>query len=292
MMVQCGGLGLYTIFSVLAGLQIGRLISTITGTPPAYRNLVQCTIALANVGNLPLILMSSLSSLSGPSLSGSDRSILYVAVCMAAHSILNFCIGNHLMKPISNEDLSRSKTSLIDSLKAIRFGDFFSPPNRAVFLAVVVALFPGLQGLFFSTGSSLPALGLITAVLVTLGDGLIPCIMICLGAQLKNGPPPSSRLPLTSLLGAVVGRLLVVPLLGIPFTLLMRHLKVLAFHDQTMGLLLLLNLGMPSAISLSQLATLNSYNEAECSSILFWSYLLSLFTMPLLIGTCITIVIS
>ena len=77
---------------------------------------------------------------------------------------------------------------------------------------------PAIRNLFFGDSR---ALGFVTDTLNTLGTAMIPCAMLVIGAVLQNGPGGKAVVPYRILVGVVVTRLFIIPILGgiIPYAL-------------------------------------------------------------------------
>ncbi|KAL4437147.1 hypothetical protein ABPG75_004286 [Micractinium tetrahymenae] len=93
-----------TTVNISVGLGAGLLLARLTGTPPELRSIVMCTVAFGNVGNLPLVFVSTLchdrQALFFRSL-GADcehRGIAYTAFDIAAATLWQFTLGISLIR--------------------------------------------------------------------------------------------------------------------------------------------------------------------------------------------------
>ncbi|CAI5517681.1 unnamed protein product [Closterium sp. Naga37s-1] len=133
-------------------------------------------------------------------------------------------------------------------LKALHIYDVFRPPVLAACLAMLLGMVPQLDFLFFHRDG---ALRFLTDALAVLGQAMIPCILLVLGANLVKGPG-ASALPMRTTLAVVVTRLVVVPLLGIAIVLCADRLGLLPPGDKMFRFVLLLQHAMPSSIQIGE----------------------------------------
>ncbi|KAL4424764.1 hypothetical protein ABPG77_000804 [Micractinium sp. CCAP 211/92] len=90
--------------SVFVGFGLGQLVGRLTRTPPELRSIVMCAVAFSNVGNLPLVFVSTLchdkQALFYRSL-GADcehQGIAYTAFEIAAATLWQFTVGIGLIR--------------------------------------------------------------------------------------------------------------------------------------------------------------------------------------------------
>ncbi|CAI5534054.1 unnamed protein product [Closterium sp. Naga37s-1] len=160
-------------------------------------------------------------------------------------------------------------------LKALHIYDVFRPPVLAACLAMLLGMVPQLDFLFFHRDG---ALRFLTDALAVLGQAMIPCILLVLGANLVKGPG-ASALPIRTTLAVVVTRLLVVPLLGIAIVLSADRLGLLPPGDKMFRFVLLLQHAMPSSIQIGTACSLRGFGEQEVSAVLFFQHISAVFTM-------------
>ncbi|KAJ1401415.1 Membrane transport protein [Sesbania bispinosa] len=153
------------------------------------------------------------------------------------------------------------------------------PPTIASLLAIIIGSVPQLKALFF--GYDAP-LSFITDSLEILGGAMVPSVMLILGGMLAEGPN-ESKLGLRTIIGVVVARLLVLPVLGIGIVALSDKLHFLIENDAMFRFVLLLQYTTPSAILLGAIASLRGYAVSEASALLFWQHVFALFSLSLYI---------
>jgi len=98
-----------------------------------------------------------------------------------------------------------------------------SPPTITIFVSFPIALVPQLKSLFVLSPSSprapdnLPPLSVILETAKFLGDASVPLALICLGSALAhlNIPRPWTRLPLGAISAFTVGKMFLMPVLGV-----------------------------------------------------------------------------
>ncbi|CAI5475327.1 unnamed protein product [Closterium sp. Yama58-4] len=171
--------------------------------------------------------------------------------------------------------LVRAPNTLGEVLKALHIYDVFRPPVLAACLAMLLGMVPQLDFLFFHRDG---ALRFLTDALAVLGQAMIPCILLVLGANLVKGPG-ASALPMRTTLAVVVTRLLVVPLMGIAIVLCADRLGLLPPGDKMFRFVLLLQHAMPSSIQIGTACSLRGFGEQEVSAVLFFQHISAVFTM-------------
>lgn len=149
------------------------------------------------------------------------------------------------------------------------------PPTIASLLAIIIGMVPQLKAFIF--GSDAP-LSFVTDSLEILAGAMVPSVMLILGGMLSEGPN-ESRLGLRTIMGIIVARLLVLPLVGIGIVTLAGKLNLLV--DKMFGFVLLLQYTTPSAILLGAIASLRGYAVSEASALLFWQHVFALFSLSL-----------
>ena len=113
-----------------------------------------------------------------------------------------------------------------------------------------------------------------------LGKGAIPSILFTLGAQLSNGPA-GGAMPLRSMIGALVAKLLVVPALALALLVSAVRLGVVPLGDGLLPLAMLIVGSSPTAMNISLIATLQGTGAKEVASIMFYEYLFAIITISL-----------
>lgn len=162
----------------------------------------------------------------------------------------------------------------------------FTPPTIACLGALVLASLPPLQASLFAPEGGLRFVG---DSLDMLGSALIPCMLLCLGATLENGPG-AGNIPLSCLLGVLVSRLVLMPGVMTGALLVSERVGVLPPPEPLMLLVMLMVNSTPTAILVHTVASVQRNGEVEMSAILFWEYLAALLTLPVCLAVFLYIV--
>ena len=150
------------------------------------------------------------------------------------------------------------------------------PPTIASLLAIVVGMTPAVKNFLF--GERAP-LAVITDSMDILGGAMVPSVMLILGGMMAEGPRSISEIGLRTTVGILVGRLLVLPLVGIGVVAMADELGLLINDDAMYRFVLLLQYTTPSAILLGAIASLRGYAVAEASALLFWQHIFAVFSL-------------
>lgn len=171
-----------------------------------------------------------------------------------------FLIGfNLIMWPLAAYILSFSKDT------RIRLSDIFNPPVIAAILGVAAA--------FFGINKFVPAL--VLKPLKMVGDCTLPLAMFVVGADLAR--IKVEHFDRKAMLLLVAAKLVVLPALGLWFVSRFRMPELL-------GLLILLQLAVPPATSLSVIARHYKKEDLLISQGIFFGHVLSLVTMPVFLS--------
>ncbi|KAK4745156.1 hypothetical protein SAY87_011468 [Trapa incisa] len=162
------------------------------------------------------------------------------------------------------------------------------PPTIASLLAIVVGVIPKLKSICF--GSDAP-LSVITDSLDIMAGAMVPSAMLILGGMLAEGPN-ESKLGTRTMVGIIVARLLVLPLIGIGVMTLADRWDLLIAEDELYRFVLLLQFTVPSAILLGTIAGLRGYAVSEASALLFWQHIFAIFSISLYIFIYMKLVLS
>ncbi|KAK3822370.1 MAG: auxin efflux carrier, partial [Linnemannia gamsii] len=174
--------------------------------------------------------------------------------------------------------------SLFNKLRQV-----LTPPLLTALIALVVGLVPALHQFFMSPESKFYTF--VIHPLEECGEGAIPLILICLGAQvvhLASTSSPASPRPRrcnrVSPVGyAIIARTLIAPLICLPFILFHpSSISPLLTTDPVFRMVLVLIAAAPTAINLTQLCQIKGFFEREMASLLFWSY--CVLGVPLVLG--------
>ncbi|XP_004347980.1 hypothetical protein CAOG_04155, partial [Capsaspora owczarzaki ATCC 30864] len=179
--------------------------------------------------------------------------------------------------------IASSRKSPMTMLQRIRKS--LNPPIYAAIVSVIIGMISPIRELFFpALGSSSSApLNFITDAVHTISNAVVPLTTMMLGAELSSGPMPLSSLRSTTLtyssaVALVVAKLFIMPVLGTLITL-GAHAASIIPDDPAFRFVMMLESCAPSAINLIVMCSLHSFLDKELSTILFYMYILSAFTM-------------
>lgn len=152
--------------------------------------------------------------------------------------------------------------------------ELFAPATIATICGMIIGVIPWLKSLII--GPNAP-LRVIQDTITTLGDGLLPSIILILGGNLTQGlrnPALKSSLILT----IVVVRFVMLPIAGI---VVVRAAYELGFlpEDPLYRYVLMLQFSLPPAMAIGTMAQLFDVAKEECSVIFLWSYLAAAFAL-------------
>ncbi|KAI5060107.1 hypothetical protein GOP47_0024527 [Adiantum capillus-veneris] len=122
-------------------------------------------------------------------------------------------------------------------------------------------------------------LRLIQDSLSTLGNAMLPSMILLLGGNLSQGSTGSTKMKSSVVAGIVVAKLVVVPMLGLCVVSGAAHLRLIPL-DPLFQLVLLLQYTMPTAMTIGIITQLFGVGE-QVSVVLLWSYLSSVVTTTL-----------
>lgn len=146
---------------------------------------------------------------------------------------------------------------------------------------------PWAKGLLFGSGAPL---GFVTDCLDRFASAMIPCMMLILGAVLHKGPGTGS-LPPRVILGVLISRQLIVPALGTGMVLALQRLHIFSPPiDPLFFVVMLLTHTTPTAINMQTVSCLHNNGEQEMSVLLFYQYVMTIFTLPIFLAAYVQIV--
>lgn len=157
---------------------------------------------------------------------------------------------------------------------------YMNPPLWSMFLAIIVASVPKLQGLFFDKTSVMEKT--VTTAVGSLGGVAVPLILVVLGANLarktqgvESRDPEEAALGRKLLVASLVTRMVMVPLvMGPVLGLVVKFIPVGIFGDPIFVVVCFLLMGAPSALQLAQICQLNEVFEGVMAKILFHGYVI------------------
>ncbi|XP_064942278.1 protein PIN-LIKES 7-like [Musa acuminata AAA Group] len=174
---------------------------------------------------------------------------------------------------LSGGNLQDKKVNLWDKIKETLHKiveELLAPPTVAAIVGFVVGAVPWLKTLFI--GSSAP-LKVVQDSMKLLGDGTVPCITLILGGNLTQGLRKSVVRPVL-IVAIVCVRYVILPAFGIAVVKAAYGLGFLP-HDPLYRYVLMVQFGLPPAMSIGTMAQLFDVGQEECSVIFLWTYLIA-----------------
>jgi len=262
-------LPLSALLYVGLGFAVGMLVVWVARPPVAVRRLVTAASAFGNSGYIPYPLVTAIAAtapLFAADPGAGDRGVAYISVYLLCMSPCLWGIGYPYL---AHQPLS-----------ALRREHFLSPPIIAALIGVTVGVIPALQALFVAHGAPLRVL--IDAASV-IGDGVIPCALLVLGANLADTPSGSGDLPLRTYVGVACGRLLLMPLIGVLYVLALNHFGLLP-EDPMFAFVLMIEAAVPAATNLMVMCQVHGRNETAMAWVLVVNNLLAIVSLSLFGG--------
>lgn len=227
------------------GLAAGFLFSGLISGQQHRRQFLSLT-AFQNSGYLPLALIAAL--LPADKL---GAMFIYLFLFLLGFNLLFFSLGVYMLA----------------SLKADKFEakSLFSPP--------VIATLAGLTGVFLGVNKVTPEF--ILKPLRMIGDSTLPLAMLVVGGNLAQIRPAHIDRKAMALLSLV--KLIVMPAAGL--------VAIIKFKlPELIGLLILLELAMPPATTLSVITRHHKKEDLLISQGIFFGHLFSLASIPLFLS--------
>lgn len=239
---------LYPVLSIaitVFGLAVGSLfVGFIKGEPQKMQFL--SLVAFQNSGYLPLALIAALMP--------ADKSaplFIYLFLFLLGFNLMMFSVGVHMLCFHKN--------------KKFELASLFSAP--------VIAVLSGLAIIFFGLNKFIP--DALYKPLRLVGDSTLPLAMFVVGGNLA-AIDLGKTLPRGIML-AILSKMVIMPALGLWL--------IFAFNiPNLLGLLMLIQLAMPSATTLSVITCHYKKEDLLISQGVFYSHIASLFTLPVFLS--------
>ncbi len=236
---------LLSIAITAAGLVVGLLfVGLIKG--PQHKLQFLSLVGFQNSGYLPLALVAALLPKEKV-----DTMFIYLFLFLLGFNLVIWSVGVYM--------LTFTRT------KKFELGSLFSPP-------VIAAVF-SLIFIFFGLNKFVPEV--LLKPLRMVGDCTLPLAMFVVGgnlAQIHLGHVDKKAIFFISL-----AKLVILPLLGLGLILKFKF-------PELIGLLMIMQLSMPSATTLSLIVRHYKKEDLLISQGVFFSHVLSLFTMPVFLS--------
>lgn len=156
----------------------------------------------------------------------------------------------------------------------LKLEQIIQPPIIASILAMVIGCIPFLKKMIFTTDAPLY---FFTDSCTILGDAMIPSILLALGGNLVDGPG-SSKLGLRTTTAIIIGRLVLVPPVGLGMVMLADKFGFLPPDDKMFRFVLLLQHSMPTSVLSGAVASLRGCGR-EAAAVLFWVHIFAALSM-------------
>ncbi|MBN2450052.1 MAG: AEC family transporter [Lentisphaeria bacterium] len=249
---------------VALGFGVGWLVLFLVRPPEPLRRLVTASTAFGNSGYVPYPLVGAIAATApvfAADPTAADRGMAYVSLYLVCMSPCLWGIGFPYLahRP----------------LRELRPGHVLSPPILSALAGIVIGVVPFLNRLLVSPDAPLRIL-LDTAALI--GDGVIPCSLLVLGANLAERVPANVGIPTRVYAGVIWGRLILMPVIGCLYTLTLLRFGLLP-EDPMFLLVLLLESAVPSATNLIVMCQVHSRGEAAMSRLLVVTYVAAVVTL-------------
>lgn len=268
-LAQWAILPLSALLYVAIGFGVGAVLVRVLRPPDELKRIATAAVAFGNSGYIPYPLVTALAA-TAPLFAGDagagDRGVAYVSVYLLCMSPCLWGIGYPYLSH--------------QPLRALRREHILSPPIISALIGLALGVVPPLRDLVVADGAPLRVL--IDAAEVV-ADGVIPCALIVLGANLAEAPAGTGGLPIRTYLGVACGRLVVMPLIGCGFVLLLRRLGVLP-PDPMFVLVLLVESAVPAATNLMVMSQVHGRSETAMAWVLVVNNVLAVFTLSLFGG--------
>ncbi|KAH0995077.1 hypothetical protein GBA52_018941 [Prunus armeniaca] len=296
-----------------SGSIIGYIVASIVRPPYPFFKFTIVQIGIGNIGNVPLVLISALcrdkSNPFGDSTTCKTDGTAYISFGQWVGAIILYTYVFHMLAPPpegtfdieegelpiknprngkipdqvpllthdENEEAAHEE-EIIDFLvflyEKLKLKQLLQPPIIASILAMVLGSIPFLKKIIFTADGPL---FFFTDSCIILGEAMIPCILLALGGNLVDGPG-SSKLGLRTTVAIIIGRLVLVPPVGLGIVMLADKLGFLPAGDKMFRFVLLLQHTMPTSVLAGAVANLRGCGR-EAAAVLFWVHIFAIFSM-------------
>ena len=247
-----------------AGFLVGSVVVWLSRPPAPLRRLVTAAAMFGNSGYIPYPLVTALAATApifAADAGAGDRGMAYISVYLLCMSPCLWGIGYPYLAQ--------------QPLSALRREHFLSPPILGALLGVTLGVVPALRALCVADGAPfrvvLDAAGVV-------GEGVIPCALLVLGANLGKSPAAADGVPWRLHLGVACGRLLLMPACGCLYVLGLSRAGLLP-ADPMFALVLLLESAVPAATNLMVMCQVHRQSETAMAWVLVVNNLLAVITL-------------
>ncbi|KAJ8764025.1 hypothetical protein K2173_004910 [Erythroxylum novogranatense] len=152
----------------------------------------------------------------------------------------------------------------------------FAPSTIAAALGFVIGTVSPIRKVMI--GESAP-LHVLDSSISLIGDAVIPCMTLIVGANLLRGFKRSG-VGLRVIVGVIMVRYVFLPVIGIGVVKGAYHFGIVG-SDSLYLFVLLLQYALPPALNMGVLVQLFKASESECSVIMMWTYVVATFSLTL-----------
>ncbi|GLU17810.1 hypothetical protein SLE2022_341630 [Rubroshorea leprosula] len=304
------------VLATILGSLIGLITATIVRPPYPFFKFTIIQIAIGNIGNIPLVIISALCSEEsnpfGDSEQCSTDGTAYISFGQWVGAIiLNTYVFRMLAPPPEGtfdveeaslpmknnpKDISPEQVPLLtqetepresNNSTSGKFKEFFvflydklklKQILQPPIIASILAIVLGVVPVFKHLIFTTDApLFFFADSCSILGDAMIPCTLLALGGNIIDGPG-SSKLGFRTTAAIVFARLFVVPPVGLSIVNLADKLGFLPAGDKMFKFVLLLQYTMPTSVLAGAVASLRGCGR-DGAAVLFWVHIFSVVSM-------------
>jgi predicted permease len=211
-----------------------------------YKKQFLSLVTFQNSGYLPLVLVSAILP--------KDKlqvMFIYIFLFLLGFNLIMWSVGVYLIT------FSRSRR--------FEWESFFSPPVVATILSLFL--------IYLKLNKYIP--NFVYKPLSVLGDSTLPLAMLVVGGSLAE--LSFKKTNNKAILFLILAKLIIMPILGLLFIIRFKP-------DELLGLLLIIELAVPSATSLSLITRHYQKEDLIISAGIFWTHIISLLTLPLFLS--------
>ncbi|KAL2907152.1 Protein PIN-LIKES 1 [Bienertia sinuspersici] len=187
------------------------------------------------------------------------------------HQLVDLSSKSSISLPMRMSQWLRTFSEKLN-LKAV-----LAPSTIAAVVGFGIGMISPIRNLMI--GNAAP-LHVVTDSAFMLGEAAIPCLTIILGANLLQGLK-GSGIQLREVIGIVVVRYIILPLLGIVIVKGAVHIGAVPSNDKLFVFLLHIQYALPPAMNIGTITQLFGAGQNECSVIMLWAYSLASISLTL-----------
>ena len=258
------------VIYIVIGLILGWLTVKICKPKKEMRSGVIAAIAFNNSGYVPIPLVVAVTSIfplfaADPNAGG--RAIAFISIYLLTYSPTLWTVGYTLISGGKLSDLTWKR--------------FLPPPVIGMLTGTVVGLIPPVRELLCTSEGLLYPVYRAAGVL---GEATVPCVLVLLGGCLASGPV-RGVVNKRTIFSVILIKLIMFPAVAICYVLLLRYFGLLP-ANMLAAVVLVIEAGAPPANNLVVMAAVAKPEiEDGMATIIFWTYLASIFTLTITVLT-------